>query len=116
MDREIRRVVTSNQTDGKEVVLFDGASPKVTARADGGLKSSLLWATDSTPADVSGVQDRADRMIGIPPPPGGSVFRIVDFYAVGDSALPADHIVAHFGKGCLGQGLAAGAPCHAPHA
>jgi hypothetical protein len=104
MKSEIRRVVTSNQTDGKAVVLFDGASPKITARAESGVKSSLLWVTDSTPADVGGVQDRADRMIGIPPPPGGSVFRIVDFYPVGDSALAADHMSRSMGRDASDKG------------
>jgi mannose-6-phosphate isomerase-like protein (cupin superfamily) len=35
--------------------------------------------TDQTPADLSGTRDRAAVEIGINPPRGGSVFRIVDF-------------------------------------
>ena len=41
--------------------------------------SRVCWVTDQTPADLSGTKDRAAVEIGIMPPPGGSVFRIVDF-------------------------------------
>jgi hypothetical protein len=39
----------------------------------------LLWVTETTPPDVSSNIDAADREIGVPPPPGGSIFRIVEF-------------------------------------
>jgi mannose-6-phosphate isomerase-like protein (cupin superfamily) len=106
MGSEIRRVVTSNEADGKAVVLFDGASPRINARPESGIKSALLWVTDATPADVMGEQDRADRTIGIPPPPGGSVFRIVDFYPVDDSTLSADHMTQHMGADASRKGWA----------
>ncbi len=80
MEKQVRRVVTNHEADGKAVVLLDGAPGTITERPESGVKSWLLWVTDSVPADVSGSQDRADRKISIPPPPGGSVFRIVDFY------------------------------------
>jgi mannose-6-phosphate isomerase-like protein (cupin superfamily) len=35
--------------------------------------------TDETPADISGTVDRAQREIGVPPPPRGTIFRVVDF-------------------------------------
>jgi mannose-6-phosphate isomerase-like protein (cupin superfamily) len=104
MEREIRRVVTSHEADGKAVVLFDGASPKIAERPESGVNTALLWVTDSTPADVSGSQDRADRDIGIPPPPGGSIFRIVDFYPVDDSKLPPDHMTREMGKDASRKG------------
>jgi mannose-6-phosphate isomerase-like protein (cupin superfamily) len=106
MGGEIRRVVTCNEADGKAVVLFDGASPRITARPEAGVESSLLWVTDTTPAEAGGAHDRADRTIGIPPPPGGSVFRIVDFYPVDDGNLPTDHMAQHMGADASRKGWA----------
>ena len=97
METQLRRVVTSHEADGKAVVLFDGPPVKIRERPESGLKSWLLWVTDSTPADVSGSQDRGDRTIGIPPPPAGSVFRIVDFYPIDETRLPLDHMASRMG-------------------
>ena len=97
MQSQVRRVVTSHEADGKAVVLFDGAPVKVREQAESGVKSFLLWTTDVTPADISGSQDRGDRTIGIPPPPGGSVFRIVDFHPFDDTKLPVDHMTRSIG-------------------
>ncbi len=95
MERQLRRVVTSHEADGKAVVLFDGPPVKIRERPESGLKSWLLWVANSTPADVSGSQDRGDRTIGIPPPPGGSVFRIVDFYPIDETRL--DNMASRMG-------------------
>ena len=43
MERQLRRVVTSHEADGKAVVLFDGAPVKIRERPESGLKSWLLW-------------------------------------------------------------------------
>jgi len=59
-------------------VLFDSAAPNQKLRQASGLVSTLLWVTDERPAEVSG-GDRAAREIGVPPPPNGSIFRVVDF-------------------------------------
>jgi hypothetical protein len=74
----VRRVVTINDKTGKAVVLFDGPNPHGRERAHKTI-SNLLWVTDETPADMAGSADRAAREIGIQPPPGGSVFRVVEF-------------------------------------
>jgi mannose-6-phosphate isomerase-like protein (cupin superfamily) len=79
MTRPTRRVVTGHDASGKAVVLFDGAAPNVKLRKATGLTSTLLWVTDESPADNSGRTDRAERDIGVAPPPRGSVFRVVDF-------------------------------------
>ena len=76
--KPVRRVVTGHR-DGKTVVLYDSAAPNQRLRQASGLVSTLIWATDETPADISGSADRAAREIGVPPPPGGSIFRVVDF-------------------------------------
>jgi len=97
MERQVRRVVTNHEADGKAVVLFDGAPAKIRMNPESGVKSWLLWVTDQTPADISGAQDRGDRMIGIPPPPGGSVFRIVEFHPIDETELPRDQMAREMG-------------------
>ncbi len=79
MVRPTRRVVTGHDASGKAVVVIDGAAPNVKLRKASGATSTLLWVTDESPADISGGADRADRDLGVAPPPVGSIFRIVDF-------------------------------------
>src|SRR2546430_297654 len=76
--KPVRRVVTGHRGN-KSVVLFDSAAPNQKLRQASGLVSTLLWSTDERPADVSGTSDRAAREIGVPAPPNGSIFRVVDF-------------------------------------
>jgi naringenin degradation protein FdeH len=73
-----RRVVTGHK-NGKGLVLYDGPAPNRKVRQASGLVSTLLWVTDESPADISGRADRAEREIGVPPPPRGSIFRVVEF-------------------------------------
>jgi len=73
-----RRVVTG-QRNGKGTVLYDGPAPNRKLRQASGLVSTLLWVTDESPADISGLVDRAEREIGVAPPPLGSIFRVVEF-------------------------------------
>ena len=103
----MRRVVTGHDRHGKAVVLFDGPPPNVRHRSSG-IVSTLVWVTDEMPANVAGTADRADRDIGVAPPPSGSILRIVDFPPV--AAGPAvDHatVVREMG---LAHGAADGAP------
>lgn len=76
--KPVRRVVTGYR-NGKGVALFDGPAPNARLREASGLVSTLLWVTDETPADISGAADRSAREIGVPPPAGGTIFRVVDF-------------------------------------
>ena len=78
LSEDIRRVVTTDDEDGKAVVLFDGANPHKVVRPNRSVTSRLVWVTDQTPADISGTADRAATNIGIAPPHNGSVFRIID--------------------------------------
>lgn len=76
--KPVRRVVTGHR-DGKAVVLFDSAAPNQKLRQASGLVSTLLWVTGESPANVAGSDDRSLREIGVPPPPDGTLFRVVDF-------------------------------------
>jgi naringenin degradation protein FdeH len=78
MAKPVRRVVTGHDTSGKAVVLMDGPAPNQKLR-NTGIVSTLMWATDETPADISGGSDRAARDSGVAPPPAGSILRVVDF-------------------------------------
>jgi hypothetical protein len=60
-------------------VLIDDISPHKKTRPSSQTTSHLVWVTDQTPADLSGTKDRAAIEIGIQPPRGGSVCRVVDF-------------------------------------
>ncbi len=79
LSADVRRVVTTIDKNDKAVVLLDGANPHKKVRPQAQTVSRLLWVTDQTPADLSGAADRAAIDIGIMPPRGGTVFRIVDF-------------------------------------
>src|SRR5258708_6896790 len=79
-----RRVVTGHDAEGRAVVLIDGAAPNAKLRKATGLVSTLLWVTDQSPAELSGSTDKADREIGVAPPPRGSIFRVVDFPPAAD--------------------------------
>ena len=79
MSVEVRRVVTGHDKDGTAIIARDGIAQKVRMRAANGITSTMLWVEDETPSDNSGDDDKADREIGVAPPEGGSVFRIVEF-------------------------------------
>src|SRR5215470_11983888 len=97
MSKDVRRVVTTVDKNDKAIVLFDGANPHTIKRPDRPTTSRLLWVTGETPADISGPADRAALAmgkLGINPPPGGTVFRIVEFPPIGPDAekLGNDHM------------------------
>jgi mannose-6-phosphate isomerase-like protein (cupin superfamily) len=77
----VRRIITGHDKDGTAVILQDGQINTV-ART-GGIGSAVLWITEESPADMSSAKDRV-RAIGVPPPPNGSILRVVDFPPVKD--------------------------------
>jgi mannose-6-phosphate isomerase-like protein (cupin superfamily) len=86
--RPVRRVVTGHDASGKAVAIIDGNAPNQKVRAAaGGITSTLLWATDESPANVSASHDRAVRESGVAPPANGTVFRIVDFPPTDESKI-----------------------------
>ena len=79
MTTKVRRVVTGHDDTGKAITLIDDNAANVRVRPGTGIGATLLWVTDETPADMSGVGDAADRETVVGPPPAGSIFRIVEF-------------------------------------
>ena len=57
-----------------------------------------LWLTDETPAELKAKTAKMARKIGIPPPKGGSIIRILDIPPIGDvSKLDVGAMQAHLG-------------------
>jgi mannose-6-phosphate isomerase-like protein (cupin superfamily) len=105
----IRRIVTGHDDSGKAIVEIDGLAPNMKVRPGAGFVSHLLWVTDETPARMDLRQDRAERTMGVPPPPNGSVLRVVDFPPVTQEAeaIDQDALLKSMGAGHNPQG---GAP------
>jgi mannose-6-phosphate isomerase-like protein (cupin superfamily) len=74
---DVRRVVTKIGSDDKAVVMFDDRIPLMAARAPVGVGE--VWVTEKSPAELSPTEDRAHVKVGIQPPRGGTIFRIIDY-------------------------------------
>ena len=106
----VRRIVTGHRPDGRSTVLMDGAAPNV-KRRHAGNASTLLWVTDETPARPSR-DDRAAREIGVPPPRGGTIFRVAEFPpGVGGEVRDHETVLRDFG---IGADVARGHPPRHP--
>lgn len=79
MSSPIRRVVTGKDATGKAIAMIDAAATTVHRREELGITNTLLWVTDSNPADLSNREDTANKKIGVVPPPGGTIFRVIEF-------------------------------------
>jgi Cupin domain len=82
MARPVRRIVTGHNQAGKSIIWMDGPAPNSSSPpAIPQLVNTVLWITDRSPASNQGNEDSSPkgRQLGIEPPRGGSVFRIVDF-------------------------------------
>lgn len=91
MARQTRRIITGHDSSGKAIVVADGNAPNVKVRQMTGLTSTLLWVTEATPADISSSADTTNREIGVAPPAGGSILRIVDFPPEPKGSLAIDN-------------------------
>ena len=83
---KIRRVVTGHDADGRAIVVKDGEMDNLKVMKSGN-RGVLVWVTDETPSPVDGTDDPAYREMGIAPPPGGSVFRILEVPAGKDAFM-----------------------------
>ena len=75
---DVRRIVTGHNAAKEAEVIFDGVCPTIDVR-ESGIVSTLVWGTDSCPAEIGGGADSGDAENILQPPPSGSWFRIVDF-------------------------------------
>jgi hypothetical protein len=79
MTIRIRRIVTGVDGAGRATVVQDGPVAKTVSRPALSVEGALIWVTDETPVDLSKYEEPTDREIGVAPPPGGSILRVVDF-------------------------------------
>jgi mannose-6-phosphate isomerase-like protein (cupin superfamily) len=75
----IRRVVTGKDASGKAIAMIDSVAASVHHREQLGVTNTVLWVTDSAPADLSNSEDAANKKVGIVPPLSGTIFRVVEF-------------------------------------
>jgi len=111
--KSTRRIVTGHDSQGKAVVLFDGAL-QAKQRSAGANGTTLLWVTGEFPVDAAVAADRSQTQIGVPPPAGGTVFRIVDFAPISPQAGAVDHdqVLRSMGIDPATQGYARHANTH----
>jgi hypothetical protein len=79
MPKPIRRVVTGHDANGKSIFIMDGPAPAVHDRGPGLTCVVELWQTTETPADNSGNEESIGPVSRLPPPPNGSIFRVVEY-------------------------------------
>jgi quercetin dioxygenase-like cupin family protein len=77
----IRRVVTGHDAKHVAKAVMDGPATNWKSSSPGTV-STLIWSTDTTPADISvgeSVEDLGARVLGTAPPANGSRFTVIDF-------------------------------------
>lgn len=79
MSKPVRRVVTGHNGAGRSVFIMDGPAPHVFTRGPGSAVVTELWETRSCPANNAGNAETTDRPFRLPPPPSGTVFRIIEY-------------------------------------
>jgi quercetin dioxygenase-like cupin family protein len=76
----LRRVVTGHDARRVAKVLIDAPAANVRRSKSGG-RSTLVWCTDRSPADIpvgENVEDMGARTLGTPPPANGTRFTVND--------------------------------------
>jgi quercetin dioxygenase-like cupin family protein len=77
MTVKVRRVVTGHDGSGRAVVKIDEVSKNVVSNRPGA-SASVIWTTDTFPADNSGDADTSAKKVATTLP-GGTVFRVIEF-------------------------------------
>jgi mannose-6-phosphate isomerase-like protein (cupin superfamily) len=81
---EIRRVVTGLADGDKAVALLDSRLTLNPGKS--GQPAVNLWITDSSPPGFSFKDDAAAKPLGLSPPDGGTVIRVVEFQPLDPAA------------------------------
>ena len=77
MTLQVRRVVTGHNSGGRAIVTIDEMAKNVQSTRPGA-SASVIWTTDTIPADNSGADDGGARKVGTAHS-GGTVFRVIEF-------------------------------------
>ena len=98
---DVRRVVTGHNEAGESYVMIDDNATNATSRRPGH-DSRLIWHTDSSPAKFMGKKDEGAATVGRPPPPNGSIFRVLEIQPGVTAEPPAtetiDYVVVISGE------------------
>jgi quercetin dioxygenase-like cupin family protein len=86
MSLQVRRVVTGHDEAGRAIVVIDETTKNVQASRPGA-SASVVWTTDTIPADNSGRDDGGARKVGTAHA-GGTVFRVIEY---GPGVAPRVH-------------------------
>src|SRR6266581_112736 len=100
--KPVRRIVCVDGPDGKSKAIEDGPAPDVhTDPARPGFSSTLIWATDSTPARIDCASERVRLPNLLSPPPTMQKTRTLDFCLVleGEITLVLDTEEVHLKAG-----------------
>ncbi|MDB5875059.1 MAG: cupin 2 protein [Ramlibacter sp.] len=99
----VRRVVTGHDIHKVARTIIDGDATN--AKFVHGIRSTLIWVTDSTPCDIAigmEVEDWGARKLGTAPPANGSRFCVIDFPPGGPSLMhrteTLDYVVVMSGE------------------
>ena len=77
MSLQVRRVVTGHDERGRAVIAIDEITKNVQSSRPGA-SASVIWTTETIPADNSGDDDGGARTVGTTLP-GGTVFRVIEY-------------------------------------
>lgn len=102
---EVRRVVTALDAGGKAVAIFDGEVPLTSLRSPN--PAGEMWVTTASPSAYSNKDDWAKTKVGVTPPKGGTIFRIVDFPPTNErvNSMPVDTMMKVVGADAPKKGL-----------
>lgn len=79
--KPIRRVVTGHDRNNVAKVIREGEATNTKTPREG-VASTLMWSTDSMPADIAvgeDVEDMGARILGTAPPENGTRFIVMEF-------------------------------------
>ena len=108
MPRDIRRVITGHDDDGKAVVVIDETMTPdmghvLTPQGQENVRLSDVWLTRGIPADNTGNADTVEAKVTLEPPKGGAVFRVLELPP--DSQRNYDQMKDYFEKMGAGDRL-----------
>ena len=83
MPRDIRRVITGHDPDGKSIVMIDETMTPdlghvLTPAGQSNVRLSDVWLSGSVPDSNAGNIDTVKDKVTVEPPAGGAVFRILE--------------------------------------
>ena len=83
MPRNIRRVITGHDEDGKAVVMIDETMTPdmehvLTPEGQPNVRLTDIWLSGNVPDSNAGNTDTVDDKVNLEPPAGGAVFRMLE--------------------------------------